>query len=278
MYRSVDFSAGATSAGRSGIRHAILSRMQWSGQAVIEPGRLIYRGRLGTAHHHAHAAVQIAVATDATPLLFTDARGQRASALAGIIPAGTAHALDAADTTGLMVYLEPTTSAGRLVSALVDKQTRASCSSWTTAAATLSPNSAGQEHLSDAADAVLRTLLGHTRTSAAPDEFIHPGVQQVVALIPQLITGPIRLTEMAAAVYLSPDRLGRLFARDVGLSLSAYVRWARLIRTMEVARGGGTITDAAHAAGFSDSSHANRAFHEMFGIAPISAFRGVNLQ
>jgi AraC-like DNA-binding protein len=78
-------------------------------------------------------------------------------------------------------------------------------------------------------------------------------------------------------VHLSPDRLGRLFTRDVGLSFSAYVRWARLMRAMEIARDGGTLTDAAHAAGFSDSSHANRVVHEMFGIAPITAQRGVHL-
>ena len=67
------------------------------------------------------------------------------------------------------------------------------------------------------------------------------------------------------------------FARDVGLSFPAYVRWARLIRAMEVARTGGTITDAAHAAGFTDSSHANRVFHEMFGVAPIDVHRSVRL-
>lgn len=39
-----------------------------------------------------------------------------------------------------------------------------------------------------------------------------------------------------------------------------------------------SLTDAAHAAGFSDSSHANRAFHEMFGIAPTTARRTVRLQ
>jgi AraC-like DNA-binding protein len=42
-------------------------------------------------------------------------------------------------------------------------------------------------------------------------------------------------------------------------------------------RGGGTITEAAHAAGFTDSAHANRAFREMFGIAPMAVHRSVRL-
>lgn len=44
-----------------------------------------------------------------------------------------------------------------------------------------------------------------------------------------------------------------------------------------VTRAGGTITDAAHAAGFTDISHANRAFHEMFGLTPSVAGYGVTL-
>jgi transcriptional regulator GlxA family with amidase domain len=106
----------------------------------------------------------------------------------------------------------------------------------------------------------------------------HPSVRRAIDLLPSLLSGPVRLTDVAEAVHLSPDRLGRLFARDVGLSFSAYVRWARLMRAMEVVRDSGTLTDAAHAAGFSDSSHANRVVHEMFGIAPIVAQRGVRLR
>jgi transcriptional regulator GlxA family with amidase domain len=36
---------------------------------------------------------------------------------------------------------------------------------------------------------------------------------------------------------------------------------------------GGTLTDAAHAAGFADSAHMNRVCHEMFGLAPSEAVR-----
>ncbi|MDO3635351.1 helix-turn-helix transcriptional regulator [Mycolicibacterium arseniciresistens] len=249
--------------------------MTWSGAAVIEPGRLIYSGRLGAAHGHSHAAVQIAVASD-EPVLFTDTSGRSVHARAGIIPSGITHSVDAGAATGIMMYLDPTSARGRRVEALVDRDAKADVSAWVAAAQRLPAAPPLSEDLSAAADAVLANLLG-------PDDLIatraetHPAVAAAVALLPDLLGGPVRLTDVASAVHLSADRLGRLFARDVGLSFPAYVRWARLIRAIEVARIGGTITDVAHAAGFTDSSHANRAFHEMFGVAPIDVHRSVRL-
>ena len=58
-----------------------------------------------------------------------------------------------------------------------------------------------------------------------------------------LLDGPVRITDVARAVNLSADRLGRLFARDMGLSFQAYVRWARLMRALEVPGSGHNLTD-----------------------------------
>lgn len=249
--------------------------MTWSGAAVIEPGRLIYSGQLGVAHMHAHAAVQIA-ATTSGAVEFIDAEGRRLRGVAGVIPAGAAHALHAGTATGLMIYLEPTSAAGRRLAALFTPSTRQDARAWL-AAANRVPKPTQQQQLSLAASAVLEQLCGTGSASSHPGA-PHSSVREAIDLLPALLCGPVKLTDVARAVHISADRLGRLFARDVGLSFPAYVRWARLIRTMEVARGGGTLTDAAHAAGFSDSSHANRAFHEMFGIAPSAAQRSVRLQ
>lgn len=106
----------------------------------------------------------------------------------------------------------------------------------------------------------------------------HPSLRRAVEILPDLLAGPVKITDVACAVSLSPDRLGRLFAREFGLSFPAYVRWLRLIRAFEVARAGASLTDAANAAGFTDSSHANRAFHEMFGLGPAVARRHVSLE
>ena len=184
--------------------------------------------------------------------------------------------MDAGSATGLMIYLDSTSTHGRRAEALVDASVRTDVSAWRAAALKVPENFALPVDLSAAADAVITRFLGRGAI-AIKNVDTHPAVAAAIALIPDLISGPVRLTEVAAAVHLSADRLGRMFARDVGLSFPAYVRWARLIHAMEAARDGGTITDAAHAAGFSDSSHANRAFHEMFGVAPVDIHRSVRL-
>jgi len=245
----------------------------WSGAAVIEPGLLVYRGELGTAHTHNHAAVQIAIAATGTVTL-TDGTGRRTNGSAGLIPAGASHAIDGGAATGLMIYVDATGMTGRRLAALFSDAEREDVHAWMAAAQHVTPYDEAMP-VEQAAEAVLLQLTGrHGPMSVEPS---HPSVRRAIDLLPNLLSGPVRLTDVARAVHLSPDRLGRLFARDVGLSFSAYVRWARLMRAMEIARDGGTLTDAAHGAGFSDSSHANRVVHEMFGIAPIIAQRGVRL-
>jgi len=251
----------------------ILCDVTWSGAATIEPGRLIYTGRLGSAHSHTHAAVQIAVTFTGT-VVFTDVKGRSAEGSAGVIPSGAVHAINAGDATGVMIYIEPTSAVGRRLTALIDPAGHGDARAWTAAARTVK-GADGLQASSEVADAVLHELVGAAALS--PVSPPHPSVRRAIEVLPSLLAGPVRLTDVARTVHLSPDRLGRLFVREVGLSFSAYVRWLRLVRAMEAARGGSTITDAAHAAGFSDSSHANRVCHEMFGIGPIAAQRGVRL-
>ncbi|MGV0851858.1 helix-turn-helix domain-containing protein [Mycolicibacterium phlei] len=248
--------------------------MTWSGTAVIEPGRLVYLGALGSAHTHTHAAVQIAVAIDGR-LRFSDASGDSAEGFSAVIPAGVTHAFDAGAATGLMIYVEPSGAAGRSLAALFAELGRHRAQSWTTAAAALVAPPDVRD-VSAAADAVLDVLVGDPRP--LPRRDWHPSVRRAMEVIPEMLDGPVRIGEVAREVNLSADRLGRLFARDVGLSFPACVRWARLMRALETARRGGSLTEAAHAAGFADSSHANKAFHEMFGLAPTTLREGVQLR
>ena len=252
--------------------HGILKDVTWAGEALIEPGRLVFRGRIGSAHKHAHAALQIVTLTDGAVSL-SDADGQRLSASAAVIAAGAAHSIDTGTGSGVMVYLEPTSVVGRQVTRLFGSTIRPDVHEWVRLGAGIL-NIDARQPLSSAADDVIARLVGPKEQASGA---LHPSVEAVVGMLPDMLSGPVKLTDVAKAVHLSADRLGRLMAQEVGMSFPAYVRWSRLIRAMAVARDGGTITDAAHAAGFSDSSHANRAFHEMFGLAPIDARRGVRL-
>jgi AraC-like DNA-binding protein len=60
------------------------------------------------------------------------------------------------------------------------------------------------------------------------------------------------------------------------LSFSATTRWVRLLAGVRYLAVGGSVTDAAHLAGFADGSHANRACWELAGWPPSAFARALN--
>src|SRR3712207_8098417 len=58
--------------------------------------------------------------------------------------------------------------------------------------------------------------------------------------------------------YTTLFRYRHLFVAEIGLPYRGYVLWLRLGRAVDVFAAGGSLTDAAHAAGFADSAHLSR--------------------
>jgi AraC-like DNA-binding protein len=81
---------------------------------------------------------------------------------------------------------------------------------------------------------------------------------------------PLSLVDAAAHVGLSSGRARHLFVESTGLPFRTYLLWLRLTKALELFSAGTSLTEAAHGAGFSDSSHLSRTFRRMFGIAPDS--------
>lgn len=114
------------------------------------------------------------------------------------------------------------------------------------------------------ADQVLTDLLG----TAAHRDTTHPQLRAALNLLTATLPGKVRLTDLSTKVFLSPDRLGKLFATQAGGTFPAIVRWGRLIRWALAVHSGESLTDAAHAAGFTDLAHASRVCREMTGATP----------
>ena len=87
------------------------------------------------------------------------------------------------------------------------------------------------------------------------------------------ITGSIKLSDVAAVASLSPGRFRHLFVQQTGAAFRPYVLWLRLNVAIESSMAGDSWTDAAHAAGFSDSAHLSRTFKRMFGLNPATLVR-----
>ncbi|MEV0678832.1 helix-turn-helix transcriptional regulator [Actinosynnema sp. NPDC050436] len=233
---------------------------RWAGTASATPGLLAFTGAIGSAEPHAHAAVQVLLVSDGEVVL-TDRHGHRCRAEAAIIPAGVRHGLRASPgARGLLAYLDPAHPAARAACARIATAGDASTvSTWQIAARPLAAAVHGPATLPD--------VLGSIGPVADPTGF--PRVlARALEAVPQLIGGPLLLGELAARIGVSASRLGHLFAEHLRLPFPAWRRWARLLHSIEAVRGGATLTEAAHAAGFADSSHLTRVCHEMFGLAP----------
>lgn len=242
----------------------------WSGSLAATDGALCYLGGLSDARGHHHAATQLVRAWSGYFEL-ADAQGRRAVGSAAIIPSGRQHSIRIVEpTAGFLLFVDPRTVIGGQIDARVDNcdDPRA----WVTAGRAL--QNWAEPEPPDAArllDELLAALCAASSSSGT--NTWHPSVRAAVDLIPQILPGPVSLSAVAKQVALSPSRLSRLFNDQVGQSFPTYVRWVRLRRAIDALRDGASLTGAAHLAGFTDSAHANRVCHEMFGLSPSQASR-----
>jgi AraC family transcriptional regulator len=115
-----------------------------------------------------------------------------------------------------------------------------------------------------------RSLLAQLACEGERDERPEARVRKMSAWAAARLDKPLSLVDAAAHVGLSSGRARHLFVEGTGLPFRTYLLWLRLTKAIELFSAGTSLTEAAHGAGFSDSSHLSRTFRRMFGIAPDS--------
>jgi AraC-like DNA-binding protein len=87
-----------------------------------------------------------------------------------------------------------------------------------------------------------------------------------------------QLSEFAEALHVPPHRMPQLFARAVGLPWRSFQLWQK-VRAVGVEMGSRrTLTEIAMEAGFSDSAHLSKTWHQFFGAAPSKFFNHRQVQ
>src|SRR5262249_19593567 len=76
------------------------------------------------------------------------------------------------------------------------------------------------------------------------------------------------LSVLAQVAGLSASRFQHVFRQEFGVAVRPYVRWLRLQRAACDLISGASLSQAAHAAGFSDAAHMTRTFRSTVGVAP----------
>lgn len=216
---------------------------------------------------HAHHAIQVTLSLGGWFQLDTASGSLRGDAVA--VAADASHCFQAEGLVAIL-FIEPESRAGRAIArslfahgdltALPDNV--AANFRARAAAAWMEP---GQEAAPfEALGRALIQRLAGDRPADPPDR----RVDRMLAFAAEHIEGPVSLADVVAGSGLSASRLSHLFTQQTGLPFRTYLLWLRLTRAVETVAAGGSLTEAAHEAGFADSAHFSRTFRRMFGVAP----------
>lgn len=229
------------------------------------------KGRSERHQHHAH---QLALALEGEFRFRSDSSAHWSVFEAAVIASHCPHEFELDGVTVAHLFVEPESTEGRALT-----------SRYGTLGITALPQAAAREashrllqawrahadaHAMRAvARAAVATLAG---TTPAPAREADPRLARALAHIRSRVRSPVSLADAAGAAALSPSRFRHLFVQETGTSFRAYLLWLRINVAIEAAMTGATWTEAAHEAGFADSSHLTRTHRRMFGIEP-SAIR-----
>ena len=254
----------------------------------LAPARLhlgehsLYLGQLGPVALHVHATAVMVVglydevrfrpATGAGPAFW-----QRAQAV--VVPGGVPHELHTGDAPVAVFYPSRVKADIQALAALLrsSRQDLASCLFGTCDDRTSfrALYESGTRIPADAEDPLDDLLSSHhvVRKSRPLD----PRVQAVMTQLHRAPHQTDALTAVAAAHGLSPSRLMHLFAEHLNTPFRRYRTWCRLQNALREACSGVSLTQAALAAGFSDSQHFSREFRRAFGVTASEVMRRIRI-
>ena len=229
------------------------------GTVTVGLERLTYVGAVAATPQHAHSTFQF-LAVPSDQVRVRNAHGP--NGLEGdrwVIPPKLIHSVDEERARAVVVYVEPDSRLGVSLALAVGDPRRTALMHWR-----------------DAGRAISRDLLAPNGrgVSASPSPArLSPAVEQTVRELPILMTSKVFMVQLAGRVGLGPEQLSDLFAREVGISVRAYIRWLRLRRAVEILMQRGRIWEAARAGGFPTLRDMETEFRRAFGFVPAMTDR-----
>jgi AraC-like DNA-binding protein len=225
----------------------------------------------GDAAFHAHHAIQITASLSGDLALSTESETLIAP-IAAVAP-DARHRFEA---NGLLAFLfvEPESRIGRSLAArlfarrpLVAIEDAALDDLLGALAATFDED-LGKEALLRIGRAAVEHLAPQAQADL-PDARVQRIIDHALAHLDE----PLSLASAARGIHLSPSRLRHLFVEQTGLAFRTFLLWLRLVKAVQVYSEGGSLTEAAHTAGFSDSAHFSRIFRRTFGLPATTVTR-----
>jgi AraC family transcriptional regulator len=242
----------------------------WEGASLWVLGTRPGEGPYPKTAFHSHHAIQVTLSLRGTFTLET--RDRQVVGGAAAVAQDTEHAFEAEGVVAHL-FIDPEGRLGRtLQRALFSSGSLVPILSSQLGGlpARLLTDFEGPDCTDSSLIALGRTLLAQLASESERDERPEARVRTMSAWAAARLDKPVSLADAAAQVGLSSGRARHLFVESTGLPFRTYLLWLRLTKAVELFSRGASLTDAAHAAGFSDSSHLSRTFRRMFGIAADS--------
>jgi AraC-like DNA-binding protein len=246
--------------------------VSWEGASLWVLGMRAGEGRYPKTTFHSHHAVQVTLALRGRITL--ESRSRQIVGDAAAVAPDMEHAFE---TDGVVAHLfvDPEGRSGRALQRALFSGARLvpiPASRLAGLPARLLAAFDRHRRTDSSLIALGRALVAQLGPDGERDERPEARVRRISAWAAGRLGTPVTLADAAAHVGLSTGRARHLFVEGTGLPFRTYLLWLRLAKAVELFSAGASLTDAAHDAGFSDSSHLSRTFRRMFGI-PADSLR-----
>lgn len=235
----------------------------WLMDALPAPGNVA-----NTTDFHSHHAIQVTLSLGGRFELRTR---DQSIATGAVVAPDVNHIFEAIGPV-VILFVEPESRSGRAIAQNLLKNAPLAPVSpdLVVNLISLMKHCWGDGHKDDACLIDVGRSLVARLAGQVEAELPDPRVQTIIAYVTSRLDGPIALASAAKSVGLSAGRVRHLFVEQTGLPFRTYLLWLRLMKAVGVFAGGGSLTEAAHEAGFADSAHFSRTFRRMFGIQAAS--------
>ena len=232
--------------------------------ALSWPAALVVWGPGYASSAHRHHCMQLVLALGGGIRIRSDLGRRWLTCEAALVMPDELHEVDARGTKILIAFVEAESELG---AALLTRQARPIAAVDSAEVATWRAN-LGDPATLDAAHVERWVRLDLLRErQPAP---LHPRVKRVLRFLRAEVGNQDShsLERLATVAGLSTSRLMHVFTQSVGVALRPYILWLRVQRALGELMSGATVTQAAHAAGFSDAAHLSRTVRRMLGTTP----------
>jgi AraC-like DNA-binding protein len=239
----------------------------------LDQGRGLFVGPLTYNAPHAHSVpVYLAGVYDAFRIRIGG--GAWRFCRSAVIPAGVFYELDIGGSPLSVLYLEPVEGGvGALAPLIRGGDEEAGALIGQAGEIALIREIYEARGGADSVNAALDSLLGYAKTRAR--RTLDPRIAIAVAGLAANSSEVAPVADAARTVGLSASRFQHLFAEEIGVPFRRFRIWQRLRAAIGEVVSGSTLTEAAHAAGFSDQAHFAREFRRTFGAPATPSLRYV---